>query len=272
MANAPFLQFVQVCNSYSLYAKRTSNRNLLLFPCPHVVCNLFDDCIDVFGMLLLCCGDVERNPGPLKKSKERTDETVEAPSKEPTIPLASDSEWQKEILQHLRDLKLQSGVLTGGQADLLKAVNEVKAAQESVESKLVAITERLTALEARTESIGTIEHALQATRESISGITTANETLRSRLDDMEDRSRRNNLVFHGLSDSNEKWNETEAKVMAAVAQYIDPSLTTDEIERAHRLSALAHTVSSGPTSNATSSTTEAEDLLSISIYLLSIYI
>lgn len=51
---------------------------------------------------------------------------------------------------------------------------------------------------------------------------------------MEDRSRRNNLIFRGITDAKESWQQTESKLFSAIAEVVD-SFSADSIERAHRL-------------------------------------
>lgn len=60
---------VQVCTSYSLHAKRSVNRCLLLFSGPRVLSDTVRECFSTStAMLLLLLGDVEQNPGPPKRS------------------------------------------------------------------------------------------------------------------------------------------------------------------------------------------------------------
>lgn len=60
--------------------------------------------------------------------------------------------------------------------------------------------------------------------------------LSSRLDEFEDRSRRDNLIFYGLSDSaSESWAESELKVRELVSASLKRELSDEAISRAHRL-------------------------------------
>lgn len=55
-------------------------------------------------------------------------------------------------------------------------------------------------------------------------------------DDLDNRSRRNNLILYGLLDAvNESWAESEEKVVSFFSDKLDISVTPTSIERAHRL-------------------------------------
>ncbi|KAH6940907.1 hypothetical protein HPB50_010340 [Hyalomma asiaticum] len=67
-----------------------------------------------------------------------------------------------------------------------------------------------------------------------------NAELRSRLDDFEDRSRRENLIFFGIPDAAaETWSQSEDKVREIVST-LGVQLPTDGISRAHRLGSYAN--------------------------------
>ena len=62
------------------------------------------------------------------------------------------------------------------------------------------------------------------------------EDLGNKLDDLENRSRRNNLRFEGIPESpNETWQESESKIKHLISSHV-PEVGTDfVIERAHRV-------------------------------------
>lgn len=76
---------------------------------------------------------------------------------------------------------------------------------------------------------------LSLAQEAVKGIERKGDVFCSRLDDIKDRARRDNLIFHGVPDSRESWAETEKKIVSLMMQHIDPNLTDDIIECAHRL-------------------------------------
>lgn len=76
-------------------------------------------------------------------------------------------------------------------------------------------------------------------RSSTAHLTSQQEMLQTRLDDLEDRSRRNNVVIHGISDSKETWNDTEEKALAALHSALGVEIPPSDVERAHRIGALS---------------------------------
>ncbi|XP_049516930.1 uncharacterized protein LOC125942697 [Dermacentor silvarum] len=54
--------------------------------------------------------------------------------------------------------------------------------------------------------------------------------------DMENRSRRNNLIFFGFQDAaTETWQDSETKVLDFCKEKLNVSISADSVERAHRL-------------------------------------
>ncbi|XP_037509563.1 uncharacterized protein LOC119386310 [Rhipicephalus sanguineus] len=140
MAN-PFVFYApQVCNCFSIFARKSDNRYLVMLPCPRVLCetlcNFFDS-----SLLLLCCGDIESNPGPPRTRSTQT---------------------------------------------------EVR-------------------------------------------LTSQQASIQNRLDDLEDRSRRDNLIIHGIPDARETWQQTEQKALDVLSTALGRKVSESEIERAHRL-------------------------------------
>lgn len=62
--------------------------------------------------------------------------------------------------------------------------------------------------------------------------------MQSRIDELEDRSRRNNLIFYGLPDAKETWQQTEAKLTEVLNETIT-SFPAGSFERAHRIGTLS---------------------------------
>ncbi|KAH7968198.1 hypothetical protein HPB52_006875 [Rhipicephalus sanguineus] len=80
-------------------------------------------------------------------------------------------------------------------SNLAKAIDEVKANQQLVANKLSEIEKRLATVETRANSVADIERELQVTNEAVGSIAQTNDVLVSRLNDLEDRARKCNLVF-----------------------------------------------------------------------------
>lgn len=63
-----------------------------------------------------------------------------------------------------------------------------------------------------------------------------NAQLHARLDDFEDRSRRENLIFYGVADSaSETWSQSEVKIREILSSFLSVSIPDEGISRAHRL-------------------------------------
>ncbi|KAL1472348.1 hypothetical protein MTO96_039398, partial [Rhipicephalus appendiculatus] len=60
------------------------------------------------------------------------------------------------------------------------------------------------------------------------------QALSARLDDLEDKSRRENLLFFGISDSpNETWAQSEGHVRDLLSRHLDMHISDSEASRAH---------------------------------------
>lgn len=94
-------------------------------------------------------------------------------------------------------------------------------------------------LKKKTEAIETLEADINDTRVMLNNVAEQCNVVLTRADDLEDRSRRNNLILHGIPDCEEKWEETEQKVLSLLSRCCDESFSADSIERAHRLGSFA---------------------------------
>lgn len=61
-------------------------------------------------------------------------------------------------------------------------------------------------------------------------------TLRAKLDEAEDRSRRDNLLFFGIKDSpKESWQESEGQIISFSSEILQLQIPATDIARAHRI-------------------------------------
>lgn len=200
----PFAFVVQVGSAPSLYSKRSNNVCLLLLPCPCVMIAVTSECVHVVKLLIMS-GDIESNPGPPK----------DVPDKH-----------YNELLSLIKSLHNKIDVKHD---ELMESINEVKEAQSSLEQQITDLDNRLSEVEKHVscpEGLPTQNYQPQVM------------ALNQRLDDFEDRSRRENLIFHCLADSSsETWAQPQEKVCAVLNSVLNLNLTTsdDRISRAHRL-------------------------------------
>ncbi|CAN8028665.1 unnamed protein product, partial [Ixodes persulcatus] len=204
MRTANVFRFVctQVSNIDSLYTKKSSDVFLLVFPCPRELFSIVGQSIDVVKLLMLC-GDVEVNPGPETRNKQLD-----------------------EMCKLLQD----------GQSKLLIVVNEIKTNQQQLEDKITDISNRLQNVETKTNALDRLDCEERTTHQVLEEVKKENAFLRAKLDDLEDRSRLDNLIFHGIDDSpSETWAQSEQKVHSLLSNVPDLSISDEGITRAHRL-------------------------------------
>lgn len=72
-------------------------------------------------------------------------------------------------------------------------------------------------------------------RTELSNLATQYDSLAYATNDLEDCSRRNNVIFRGIPDCKETWAETEEKIVAICSSCTDERFTIDSIERAEWL-------------------------------------
>ncbi|XP_077532470.1 uncharacterized protein LOC144144846 [Haemaphysalis longicornis] len=216
-----------VRKQFLLYAKRSDNRCLLVLPCPEVLCESICDCISMM-LLLIRSGDVELNPGPYNTRSV-------APLDVESLP-TDPSEQMTAIFTILKDLQARSVQSASSQSDLAADIKAIKAGQKNIEDNFREVQKRVDALEVKTKALD-LDNT--ATQESVKKLTAQVDSLQLRVNELEDRSRRNNLLFYGIPDEREKWEECEAKVLNALAGVVDP-LPSGAIERAHRLGTFSN--------------------------------
>ncbi|CAN7951300.1 unnamed protein product [Ixodes pacificus] len=154
----------------------------------------------------MLCGDVEVNPGPETRNKQLDD---------------------------------MCKLLQDGQSKLLMVVNEIKTNQQQLEDKITDISNRLQSL-SRANALDRLYCDVRTTHQVLEEVKKENAFLRARLDDLEDRSRRDNIIFHGIDDSpSETWAQAEQKVHLLLSNVPELSISDEGITRAHRLGTVS---------------------------------
>ncbi|XP_072142129.1 uncharacterized protein [Dermacentor andersoni] len=200
----PFVLAMQVGNHRTLFTKKnTTNYFLVQLPSPQCCLATCIECFHVVRPLLLMCGDIESNPGP-----DKLDVILGEPKK-----------------------------MSTGQTELVKEVQELKFQLLSMDQKMTNLTTRLSALEIHCGSLSTLRSDLEGIQATSAATSRLVGVLEARLDDAENRSRRNNLLFYGLPDTNptETYSLTEDLVIRHCSDHLDTQLSPNDIERAHRL-------------------------------------
>ncbi|GFR95864.1 SH3 domain protein [Elysia marginata] len=102
-----------------------------------------------------------------------------------------------------------------------------------MEQNIQSIAETTTILKTKVENL-TVKN--QKLKEEKANDKKTLEQLEHKIDDLESRQKRNNLIFHGIqqTDSRETWEECEKKIKKAIAEKLEISEEI-KIDRAHRL-------------------------------------
>ena len=92
-------------------------------------------------------------------------------------------------------------------------------------------------LKESTASKADLEYAVTKSGKRADEVKESTEELEVKVDDLENRSRRNNLCFDGIKeDANESWSDSEEKVRKLLSTNLKVSTDDFTIERAHRVS------------------------------------
>ncbi|KAH9372097.1 hypothetical protein HPB48_019170 [Haemaphysalis longicornis] len=120
-----------------------------------------------------------------------------------------------EMFKLIKETNARSIRIEENQTNMSQAITELKDAQESIFNSIADINKRLQALETQSAAYDSWKLDTDETRQVLQRMEKENATLKARLDDAEDRSRRDNLVFYGITDSkSETWQDSEKKIIA----------------------------------------------------------
>ncbi|XP_077507280.1 uncharacterized protein LOC144116387 [Amblyomma americanum] len=194
---------MQVSKSYTLFAKRSSNYILVQFPSPQCCVAIAAECVTVVHSLLLVSGDIETNPGPNDSS-------------------AVLAELQK---------------LTAGQTQLIAEVQGLKSQLTTTDKTITDLSNRMTDLETHYQALLPLRNDIEKMQADTSNVARIIQELETRIEDAENRSRRNNLIFYGIPDTtdSETWAESEKLIIDVCRNNLQITVEPHEIERAHRL-------------------------------------
>ncbi|KAH9367348.1 hypothetical protein HPB48_022743 [Haemaphysalis longicornis] len=122
------------------------------------------------------------------------------------------------------------------QVKLISSVNEIKNNQEAIERKVNDIDRRLAAVEAKACDNAEVGDELLQLRQLTDHLSRENARLHDEHSQLEDRMRRSNLLFYGLTDCpQEKWNQTEEKLVKEITTVFKSPVPSEAFERVHRL-------------------------------------
>ncbi|XP_037275435.2 uncharacterized protein LOC119168126 [Rhipicephalus microplus] len=198
----PFTLVMQVSKTYSLLAKKSSNYLLFQLPSPHCCVLVALECSRVIRALLMMSGDIESNPGPASNA----------------------------VLTELQKL-------SAGQTELISQVQDLKSHLLSTDKSIADLSRRMTDLEGHCQNIISLRTDVEALRRDTARASALLRKLEARVDEAENHSRRNNLIFYGLPEStgSEALVQVEQLVIKHCRDRLGISIDPKEIERAHRL-------------------------------------
>ncbi|XP_075534295.1 uncharacterized protein LOC142568083 [Dermacentor variabilis] len=198
----PFTLVMQVGKAYSLFSKKSTNYFLLQLPSPHCCLLVTLECSDVIRALLMMSGDVESNPGPNCNAL--------------LTELKNLSAGQSQLISQVQDLNVQLLLTDKAIADMGKCMTDLEGHYQN----LVSLCSDFETVKTCTAQVATVAHRLE-----------------TRIDDAENQSRHNNLIFYGLPEStgSEAFAQTEQLIIKHCHDHLNICIEPKEIERAHCL-------------------------------------
>jgi len=107
---------------------------------------------------------------------------------------------------------------------------------ESLKGEQVVHKEALESILAKVNKLENLHEDVGYLKETTDGLKNDINDAYVKLDDVENRLRRNNLVFHGIpEEGNETWDEAEVKVVDVLKRKLQHDIESRAIDRAHRL-------------------------------------
>ncbi|XP_075533570.1 uncharacterized protein LOC142566615 [Dermacentor variabilis] len=202
-ATNPLYFAMQVSRTYHSFGKKSSNYFLIQLPSPWCCATIAIECVHVIRSLLLLSGDVETNPGP----------------------------------PGIEDVMSELGKLASGQSKLITEVLDLKSKLLTTDKTLSDLSKRMTDLERHYKAISTLRSDLDTIRIDATQMAGQIARLATQMDDNENRSRRNNLIFYNISDPNPKetFAESEKIVIRHCTEHLNFVIDPNQIDRAHRL-------------------------------------
>ncbi|XP_075740617.1 uncharacterized protein LOC119165510 isoform X1 [Rhipicephalus microplus] len=195
----PFLLIMQVGSSYPTSTKKSSNYCLVQLPSPQCCCLLVTECVNVVRASLLLSGDVGTNPGP-------------------------------DILAELKKL-------SQGQSAILSEMQGLKSQIATTNQTITDLGNRIADLENHCQNLLTLRAKVDAINTNTTELTHRVYDIDGRLDVIENRSRRDNLIFYNLPDTNPKetYTQSEEIIIQHGLERLQLTIEPKDIERAHRL-------------------------------------
>ncbi|XP_040076557.1 uncharacterized protein LOC120848613 [Ixodes scapularis] len=147
--------------------------------------------------------------------------------------------WLCDVFFSLRMLLLLSGdveVNPGPETGaILQKLKEIARDIQEIKNEKGITNDRLSAIEHKLESLSTLQKNVSACRERITELETTVKIITRKVDDLENRSRRSNLIVYGIKEQENENSQTLERVV--VGEILERILNVQiaGIERIHRL-------------------------------------
>lgn len=188
--------------------------------------------VSVMATLLYRSGTVEKNPGPGRPASATRQSKLQVErekDRSKSVDSADDSQREEPSLRDVMTL------LTGLKHDMNERFDTVNSHFDSLNDSVSGLREEVTQLTAEVDKVKNENERLQTENQELADRLDAAE---KKLDDLEGRSKRNNLIFRGLkkqtSSDYESWDDCEKLVKEVMH---DQLKMRDDIQfdRVHRL-------------------------------------
>ncbi|XP_077516735.1 uncharacterized protein LOC144127664 [Amblyomma americanum] len=189
----------------------------------YIIC----ECIDILNQLLALSGDVELNPGPNTRHQVQ-DSLPDVQSKQ-----------LEDMFAILETLNTRTAKIQLDQKAFIKSIDDLRKSQLKIED-LSEMNKRLTNVEHQTVTIDETEKEVHPFQQLVVQLSSENSQLRARLSELEDRQRRDNLLFYGIPDAQSgSWAQSEEKLVKVLSSCLEIPTSEILIDRAHRLGEFA---------------------------------
>eukprot|EP00745_Piridium_sociabile_P035534 TRINITY_DN6216_c0_g1_i1.p1 TRINITY_DN6216_c0_g1~~TRINITY_DN6216_c0_g1_i1.p1 ORF type:complete len:347 (-),score=49.22 TRINITY_DN6216_c0_g1_i1:468-1508(-) len=200
-----------------------------------------------YGNLLHRCGDVEKNPGPgpkegvLRQTRlSSTGGTTRSTDKTGSSPGNSSDPTLKDVMEMLGNMNCKF-------VDMNSEFATMNTKFESMNNKFDQMSDDVKDVK---EMFATLQGEIRNLKDEISELKCENESLKGennklnakleyvdkKVDDLEGRSKRNNIIIHGMPRiGNETWQDCEDSVREMITDKLEFSDNV-EFDRVHRLS------------------------------------
>ncbi|XP_077531255.1 uncharacterized protein LOC144143361 [Haemaphysalis longicornis] len=179
------------------YGFHSNHLCIVVLPCPHTLGICASECFSVACFLLKLSGNVEENPGPVE------DNII------------------KEVLQ--------------SQREILAKITDIQEKQQASETAMSLVEKRLETIESKLLGVDEVNTRLVTLEGSMRNFDEQFNQMSKRIDDLENRSRRNNIIVRGIE---EEVLETEEVLIRKVNDEVFGNILKQKlhsIERIHRL-------------------------------------